>query len=290
MFEISKPMMREGGAARPSAFPRRDRLPPRAGARQFRPDENPVPTAEHLLEITHDVAQMGGFFIALLRGGLRHLFLHRGRHFADIAFEDGDGAFDPLPVLLGSDGADAGGAAVVDDALQTAFAGFGVGLRIAAGAKSEIGEQEFQGHPQRAAVRERTEILGAVVFLQPRQLQGRELFGPVEFEQQISLVVAHQDIVIGGVVFDQARFENQGFIFSPDGLIAPVFDRIDERAQLGVGPHDPGGLEIRTHAAAQIGRLADIDHFAGPVPIDVYAGLGRYFRWMKVTFPHGCSK
>jgi len=265
---------------------RGDRLFSGAGARQFGAQKDSVPFAEHRIKIGHHVAQVGGFLEAFGGGGLRHLRPDYFRHFSDISLQNGDSTLNPLPVFLRSNRADAGGAAVFDDAFEAAFAGLLVRLGIAAGAQPEVGEQEVERHPQRSAVGEGAEILRPVVFADAGQLERREFFAAVELEQQIALVVAHQDIVIGGVLLDQPGFEDQRFALGPHHFKAPLFDRIDERPQFGVGAHDPRGLEVGTHPLAQVGRLADVDDLAGPVPVDVDAGLGRNFRWVKLAFAH----
>src|ERR1043165_5106348 len=78
---------------------------------------------------------------------------------------------------------------------------------------------------------------------------------------------------------DERSFENEGlsFVVSDDEL--NVGDLLDQF--FGLDPITeitaPARLEIRTHAIAQVLRLADIDDFPAGVLVQVHAGCARNF-------------
>ena len=229
---------------------------------------------------------MGGFFKFFLEGGFAHPLFQDGGQLPDVSLENRDSPLDSLPVLLCRNRADAGGAAVFHNPLQTAFACLFIRVRVAAGTQPEVCEQKFQCHSESAAIWKRPEILCPVIFPQPGEFEGRERLAPVDLQQQIAFVVPHEDVVVGGVIFDQTGFEDQSFALGSDHFVAPVLDRVDQRPQFCIGTHEPGGLKIGAHSAAQIRGLAHIDDFPGPVPIDIDPRLPGNLGWMKFAFPH----
>ena len=276
-----------GGLCKPERFPERfDRGGAGRRPGQFGAFERAVAASEHGFEVGQHIPEVGGLFKVLGGGGGDHFFSDEPGHFADVAAKHRDRLLDPPPVLLRSDRPDAGGAAVPDDPFEAAFAGLLGRCGVAAGAQSEVREQKLQGHFEGAALGERSEILGSVVLFDPGELQGRERLIPVDLEQEVTLVVAHEDIVVGGEVLDQPGFQDQRLVFGADHLVGPLRDRVDQRAEFRVGALHPGGLEIGAHPAAEIGGLADINHLPEPVPVDVDTGLCRDLRRMKFTLQH----
>ena len=213
---------------------------------------------------------------------LRCRLAHLRRQFLDDlmrhlpALEHGDRLLEARVVLLGGDLAEAGRRAVADGLLQAVQMVFGAGVRALAAAQPEADLEVADRGAQRGCVRERPEVEAPVVLANARELEAREALAGVGGDEQITLVVAQGDIVVGRVLLDELRLQQQrlGFGVDLEGLVGR--DRVDQRAPSRVGPHRGGGEKIRAHPVAQVARLADVDHLARAVAVDVDARRGRH--------------
>ena len=106
-------------------------------------------------------------------------------------------------LIFGVDFSDTGGAAVVDDAFEAVFPGLFIGFGVAAGAQTESCQKIFQRHFKRTSLRKWSEILKVAGFFDPGKGERRKLFVPVDFQEQIAFVVAHEDVVMRRIGFDE---------------------------------------------------------------------------------------
>ncbi len=84
------------------------------------------------------------------------------------------------------------------------------------------------------------------------------------------LVVAEDDVVARPVLAHQVRLQHQCLELVVGNDVVEVGDLTHEGIRLGIVR--PRLLEVRAHAAAQRGRLADVDHLGLGVAIKVDAG------------------
>ena len=91
---------------------------------------------------------------------------------------------------------------------------------------------------------------------------------------RIRLVVLKFDVVTRLVLFDERRFEDQCFDFVVSNDEFEIGDLTDER--IGFAVKRPRA-KVRTHAAAQVLRLADIDHLSRRIFVQIDAGRRRNF-------------
>ena len=220
------------------------------------------------------VAQPGGVLVALLPGAFGHLALHPGHQLLVPPLEEHAHLLDDAPVILSGHGAAAGRQAFAELKIDAGtVAARAVQLHLA-GAQLEVaadGVEGFAGILDRGV---RTEVFGVLVELLPGQVKPGIGLVHGQLEERIGLVVLVVDVVAGLVLLDQVGFEDQRL-----GL-APGMEHLHVRHLVhhgrDAGGVDRGGLEIRTHAAAQALGLADVQHPGGLVLVQVHArGVGQ---------------
>ncbi len=188
-----------------------------------------------------------------------------------VAVEEGDGLVDDEAVVLGGDGADAGGVAAADVVLE---AGAVVDLVHVegAGAVGKDAVEELEYLAQILGARVGAEVAGAVADDAAGGEDAGVGFGGGDLEIEVLLVVAEDDVVARLVALDEVVFENQGFDFGVGEDEIEVGDAGDEATGLGVESF--GTAEVGTDAAAQGKGLTDVDDVAGGVVHEVDAGGG----------------
>ena len=75
-----------------------------------------------------------------------------------------------------------------------------------------------------------------------------------------------------------ARLEQDRLRVALHHVPVKIVDRIDQRVELQIPSHPPRRLKILRHAFPQIARLADVDHRAEPVLVQIHARLVRHLR------------
>ena len=93
-----------------------------------------------------------------------------------------------------------------------------------------------------------------------------------ELDVGVGLIVAQQDVETWLALLDQVVFERKRFLVVGDDDVLDVDGFANERAGLSVFP--AAFVEIAGHAAAEILRLAHIDHVAFGILVEVHAGFG----------------
>ncbi len=122
--------------------------------------------------------------------------------------------------------------------------------------------------------REVRAVIFAAVFLQPPcDVHARKALAERELDVRICFVVAQKDVVARLLLLDEVVLERQRFLVVVDDDVVDVDRFAHERAGLGVGQGFVG--EIITDARTQILGLADINHLAFGVLVEVHAGRGR---------------
>ena len=178
---------------------------------------------------------------------------------------------------------DAGAEAALDVVLQA-------GARVVAREVDlATGDEEAAVDEVDQAMREVAGEVGAEVGAAVlAQAAGDEDLGVAVAEREldvgVGLVVAQQDVEARLALLDEVIFERERFMLVGDGDVVHVDSFAHQRAGLGVGLR---GLEkVGAHAGAQVLRLADVDHLALGVLVEIAAGqVGRVriFAWRSIN-------
>jgi len=150
------------------------------------------------------------------------------------------------------------------------------GREHAAAAQVELFPRERDGVAQADGIDERPEVARAVVLLEAREGEVRNRVVQIHLQHQISFVVAEHDVEARLEFLDELAFEQERLRFAADGVNVKITNRLDERVEFQVPAHAPAGLEILADALPQIERLADVNHRAEPVAMQIHAGLVRH--------------
>ena len=153
--------------------------------------------------------------------------------------------------------------------LKTRARRFAVNFDVA-GAQLEGSVDHVDGLARHAGRQERSEVERAVFLNPPRDHDFGKRLVDGQFQMRIRLVVFQIDVVARLMFFGERRFKDQGFDFVVGDDELDVGDLSDQRVGLAIETAAP--LKIRTHAAAQVLGLADIDDFAGAVFVQIDAG------------------
>ena len=224
----------------------------------------------HLVDGDELVAQAGGKLVLL--GLRRHRSCGRsgGFELAGLAVEKELHVADGLRVGLGRGEAfDAGAEAALDVVLQA-------GARVVAREVDlATGDEEAAVDEVDQAVREVAGKVGAEVGAAVlAQAAGDEDFGIAVGEREldvgVGLVVAQQDVEARLALLDEVVFEREGFVLVGDGDVVHVDGLAHQRAGLGVGLRR--FEEVGANARPQVLRLADVDHLALGVLVEIAAG------------------
>ena len=115
-------------------------------------------------------------------------------------------------------------------------------------------------------------VSGAVFAQAPSDENLRISIGEGELDVRVSLVIAQQDIEARLALLDQIVFQRKSFMFIGYRDVVDVHCLPHQGARLGVGL---GSFQkVRADSRTQILRLADVDHLALGVLVEVAAGQG----------------
>ena len=118
------------------------------------------------------------------------------------------------------------------------------------------------------------EIRSAVFAQAPGDEHFRVAIAHSQLDVGVGLVVAQQDVEARLALLDQVVLERQGFALVGHHNVFEVHGFAHQRAGLAIV--DLVGFEkVRAHTRAQVLRLADVDHLAFRVLVQVTAGRGR---------------
>ena len=143
-----------------------------------------------------------------------------------------------------------------------------------AGGHLEVAMDEVH-QPVRQVSREIRAVVGGSVFLQAaRDVDARITLGG-ELDVGVGFVVAQQDVVARLPLLDEVVLERQSFFFVVDLDEVDLPRVVDQRAGLDVGQ----ALieEIAADPGAKVLGLADVDHRAMGVLVQIHSGQGRKF-------------
>ena len=93
-----------------------------------------------------------------------------------------------------------------------------------------------------------------------------------ELDVRVGLIVAQQDVESRLALLNEVVFEGKGLVFVGHENVLDIDGLSHKRAGLGVGLRS--FKQIRPDAGTQILGLADVDHFAFCVLVEIHAGLG----------------
>src|SRR3954470_14614272 len=99
-------------------------------------------------------------------------------------------------------------------------------------------------------MREGPEIAGAIILLITGKGKPRNRIIQVNLEHQESLVVLEADVVTRMEFLDEFTFQQQRFRLTPNYMHIQVMNGFDQRLELGIPPHAPGGLKVLTDPSA----------------------------------------
>jgi hypothetical protein len=113
---------------------------------------------------------------------------------------------------------------------------------------------------------ERTEIGGAVRFLDAAGIKHRQWIILVYPQQKKTFVIFECRIVMRSVFLDQPVFRDQRFRLTPHHDKLKIGDALDQPTQFWISLVQGAGLKIIAHAVAQGCRLADVNDFPILIP------------------------
>ena len=221
---------------------------------------------------------MGGLLEVLRGGSLLHLRLQLGRHLVALAIEEIATCRYLHQILLARDVADARRGADLHVRVEAVLVIARVGIERTAAAQVEFVADQVERPPQRAAAGERAEVARTIVNTQAREREARDGVVEVDLEHQEPLVVAEGDVVTRVELLDELAFEQHGLGVGLHHVPVEVVDGLDEGVELEVPAHAPRSLKILGDAAAEVARLADVNHRAEAVLVQIHAGPVRHLR------------
>ncbi len=229
-----------------------------------------------LLDSPNLVAQRRRLFEAQAGRRSAHPLTQQRQHLAFAPRQQCRHAPDQLAVLRLADFSIAGGAALADLIKKARATAAPAGLqRVMAQGKDPINFLERFAHGAAGGIG--AEIEGAVALNLAHDLQCGKLLTRIETDGNIGLVVAQVDIVTGSVLLDQGILKDQRLFFGiGDNRLErahPVHQEPDMRTAVAFG------RKVRTQAAAQILRLADVENLARLALHQIDAReIGEFFR------------
>ena len=128
--------------------------------------------------------------------------------------------------------------------------------------------------PVREVAREVGAEISAAVFAQTASDEHLGIaVGQCQLDVRVSLVVAQQDVEAGLALLDQVVLERQRLVLVGDRDVVDVDRLAHQRARLRVGLVRL--QKVGTHPRPQVLRLADVDHLALGVLVEIAAGRSR---------------
>ena len=137
----------------------------------------------------------------------------------------------------------------------------------------EAPQQEFEGGPERAPLREGSEVFEVARLLHPGELQRRETLVPVDHQQRIAFVVAHQDVEVRLVALYELSLGKQRLCVVLHRHPLEVENGIDHGADLWRVVR--ARAEVGRDAPPKVLRLADVDDDAPAISHEITAGAVR---------------
>ena len=210
--------------------------------------------------------------LQLLRCRL-HLGAQVAQHLLGAPFQEEDGLADHLGVLLFAAVRGAGGDAAVDVVLQARpRVVAGDRLRAASPGEELLGNIERFSHGAGAGVR--AEVAGAVLLHPAGDVDAGPGVAEVYLQVGVVLIVLEPDVVERLMTLHQRRFQVERLLLGVGDDVLEVGDSAAKVAQLRL--QAGGRAEVRAHAGAQAGGLADVDHLAAVAAEQVDAGPPGY--------------
>lgn len=198
------------------------------------------------------VAQQRGAFKFQRLGGGFHARAQMVQQFRRAPFQQIADLAHVDVVFLWRDQTHAGGRTLAHEVVEAgAHAVFHGPVRAAAQGKGPV--QQLPGFARGQGRSEGAEVARAVPPGLAHDLQAGKGVARVAAKQHVLLVVAQHDIVVGTVLFDQARFQQQGLFFRGGGEVVQAG---------GVGKHGPRfggqpfGAEVGEHPPPQYAGFA----------------------------------
>ena len=227
-------------------------------------------------QIGDQVAKLGGFLEVELGSGIFHLCFEVAGHLVTLAIQEIAGGKHLHPVLLPGDIADAGSGADLQMGVKAVAIVRFARVQHPAATEIELLAGQSERAPQRARVRERSEIASAMVGLDARENQAGDRVLEVHLEQQEPFVVPETDVVARPKFLDQLAFQEQRLGFTADHVTIEIVNGLHQGAELEIPSLPPGGMEILAYAAAQVTGFTDVDDGAKTVFHQVNPGLMGY--------------
>ena len=224
------------------------------------------------LDGMHAVAEDRRTLVLQALGGGLHVRLQALHDLGVVAAEQRQGTFDHAGVVARRDLVHAGRAAAPDLVVEARSRAL-FQLAIATRAKRVHGAQEPQRATHALGARERSEVLGAVALDLANESKSREVVRAVDANEQVGLVVLEPQVVGRLVLLDERVLEQQG-LFGRAGR-----DHVHVGRTTHEQPHEEATVaalaEVAAGAAAQIGRLADVEHAPLVITPAIDPGSGR---------------
>ncbi len=167
---------------------------------------------------------------------------------------------------------DAGAEAALDVVLQAGARMVARQIDLAAGDEEAAVDEVDQ--PMREVARKIRAEVGAAVFTQAAGDEDLGIaVGEGDLDVGVGLVVAQQDVEARLALLDEIVLEREGLMLVGHRDVIHVDRLAHQRAGLGVSLRR--SQEVGAHAGAQVLGLADVDHLALGVLVEIAAGEGR---------------
>ena len=232
----------------------------------------------------HRVAQLRGFLEALASRGVEHARVQRLDELVVLPFQKQLGELDGAGILAGAaHRLDARGHAPLDVVFEARAPAL-AGNHLVAGADAKQPVRERHRLASEVRRQKRAGVEAAVALHVARHEHARKGLVGRELQKWIVLVIAQQDVVLGGPLLDQVVLERE---------------RLDDRiGDDDLEPHDlveqGVGLRIRAvraqvvpHAVAQRPRFPDINRVSAHVKVQIHSRLLRQPRDLLLEFVDG---
>ena len=126
-----------------------------------------------------------------------------------------------------------------------------------------VGEQlleQSQCLPNAGRACKWSEVSSSILPDPARDVHNGEVFGSVDLDERVGLIVLQPGIVLGLVLLDEVALKDQRFLLGLRYDELKVQNPSHHLAHLG--RHSPGAAKVRRHTVSKAGCLADIDDLA----------------------------
>ena len=225
---------------------------------------------DHVLDRLHLIAQAGGLLEVQRLGRLLHLPLELLEDGVALPLQELRHVVHRAPVGGAGDERGARSAAQPDVIIQADLLLVPLLYLSAAGAQLEHLLDDPQRLPHRPGVGVGAEVPVAVLLDLADHDRARERLVHGQADVRILLVIPQADIVVGPVLLDQVRLENQRLDLT---VRDERLDVVDPRQhELDARRVTAAFLEVGADPVLEIDRFADVEHLPGLVTIEVHAG------------------